>query len=68
MLFDALAPENLVLPVADYDSDIGAISVTVDHVSHPAYALIESDSSIKRVELKAAKLKQQALSIVRIHK
>jgi hypothetical protein len=42
MFFNALAPEDLVFPVADDDSDIWAIPVTIDHVSHPAYALIAS--------------------------
>jgi hypothetical protein len=39
MLFNPLAPEDFVLPVADDDPDIGAIPVTIDHVSHPVYAL-----------------------------
>lgn len=34
VLIDALGPEHLVLGVAQYDADVGAVAVTVDHRRH----------------------------------
>jgi hypothetical protein len=35
MLIDTLPPENIVSAIADDDADVGAISITIDHVHHP---------------------------------
>jgi hypothetical protein len=35
MLPNAFTPENLVLAVAKDDANVGAITVTIDHVRYP---------------------------------
>jgi hypothetical protein len=37
MFFYALAPKNLILGVQNNDADIGAISISINHVHHPSF-------------------------------
>jgi hypothetical protein len=57
MLSDSLTPKNLVFAIADDYSDIGAISVTIDHVNHPVVTRC-FDSSTTAPEMKDGALQQ----------
>src|SRR5713101_3881431 len=37
MFFYALAPKYLVLGVQNNDADVGAISISINHVNHPSF-------------------------------